>query len=379
VQQKEAKERNDIRQDALYAVLVLRDGSVFEGAGFGASCKVTGEVVFNTGMMGYTQAVTDCSYRGQILCQTYPLIGNYGVCRSDFESEKPRIQGYAVFEACRNPSHYTSEMTLHQWLKIGGVPGIQGIDTRELTKTLRNEGTMMGALQVSENPIDKENLLEEAKSAEDPNRRDLVSEVTIDREISYAGKGRRVVVIDCGVKSGIIKALQERGIEIIRVPAGYNADKIMSMNPGGVLISNGPGDPKKVPYLIETVKNLMEYRMPIFGICLGNQILGLAMGCDTYKLKFGHRGQNHPVMEAATGKCYITSQNHGFAIHQDSVKGDVDITFVNVNDGTVEGIRHKRLPFAGVQFHPEARPGPVETKFLFDSFIKNMDGHHAKR
>lgn len=365
--------------DALYAVLVLRDGSVWKGTGFGATGKVTGEVVFNTGMVGYTQSVTDCSYRGQILCQTYPLVGNYGVCRREFESDRPQVQGYVVYEACRNPSHYTSEMRLHEWLKSNGIPGIEGIDTRELTKTLRVEGTMMGILEVSENPIDAGRLLGEVKHAKDPNTRDLVGEVTIKNELKYAGNGRKVVVIDCGMKLGIVKSLVQRGVEVTRVPAGYSADRIMGLNPDGVIISNGPGDPKNVPYLVRTVTKLIERGVPILGICLGNQILGLALGCDTYKMKFGHRGQNHPIMDKASGRCYITSQNHGYTIDPDSVTDkDVDITFVNVNDGTVEGITHKKLPVFGTQFHPEASPGPVETKFIFDEFIKKMGSGNAK-
>jgi carbamoyl-phosphate synthase small subunit len=341
---------------------------------------VAGEVVFNTGMVGYSQSVTDCSYTGQILCQTYPLIGNYGICSEEFESDAPKIQGYAVYEACRNPSHYKSSMDISHWLMTNGVPGIQGIDTRELTKTLRIEGSMMGVLQVSEDEIDTAGLLEEAKHAKDPNENDLVKDVTIREPITYPGKGKLVVVIDCGAKLGIIRSLRERGLAVVRVPAGYGADKIMGLNPDGVLITNGPGDPKKVPYVTETASKLMEYKLPMFGICMGNQILGLALGCDTYKMKFGHRGQNHPVMDMSSKKCYITSQNHGYTIHPDSVKdNDVKITFLNVNDGMVEGIAHNKLPVFGAQFHPEARPGPVETKFLFDRFVKLLGNGHAKR
>jgi carbamoyl-phosphate synthase small subunit len=329
--------------------------------------------VFNTGMIGYTQSVTDPSYHGQILCQTYPLIGNYGVCSGEFESDGPRIAGYAVYEACTGHSHYTAEKGISQWLADAGVPGIQGMDTRELTKTLRTGGSMMGALEVSEAPIDEGRLIEEAKTAEDPNGRDLVKEVTVKRPVAHPGNGRRIVAIDCGMKMGIVKSLLQRGASVVRVPAGYGADRIMDLKPEGVLISNGPGDPKKVPYLIETVRSLLEYKMPVMGICLGNQILGLALGCDTYKMKFGHRGQNHPCMERKSGKCYITSQNHGYTIDPDSMKdNDIVISFVNVNDGTVDGIEHRRLPVLGTQFHPEALPGPVETGFLFDRFMRMM-------
>jgi carbamoyl-phosphate synthase small subunit len=324
-------------------------------------------------MIGYTQSVTDPSYHGQILCQTYPLIGNYGICSQEFESPGPKIAGYAVYEACNAPSHYTSEASIHDWLGKSRIPGIQGIDTRELTKTLRTEGTMPGALEVSASPIDAGKLIEDARTAEDPNSRDLVKEVTIKRPVVHPGNGKRIVAIDCGIKLGIVKSLMQRGASVIRVPAGYSADRIMDMRPDGVLISNGPGDPKNVPYVVETVKSLLEYKMPVMGICLGNQILGLALGCDTYKMKFGHRGQNHPVMERKSGKCYITSQNHGYSIDPDTVKDkDVQISFVNVNDGTVDGIEHRRLPVLGAQFHPEALPGPVETGFLFDRFMRMM-------
>jgi carbamoyl-phosphate synthase small subunit len=357
----------------LHAALALHDGSLWLGTGFGEAVKVTGEVVFNTGMIGYTQSVTDPSYAGQLLCQTYPMIGNYGVCRQEFQSDSPKISGYAVYEACANPSHYTSETGVHEWLKKSGIPGIQGVDTRELTKTLRNEGTMLGALEVSENPIDKSQLMEDAKSARDPNARDLVAEVTIPRPVIHPSEGPKIVIIDCGMKMSIAKSLLARGANIVRVPAKYSADRIMENRPCGIVISNGPGDPKMVPYVTKTVKDLMEYGIPVMGICLGNQILGHAFGCDTYRLKFGHRGQNHPAMEKSTGRCYITSQNHGYAISPESVSDkDLEISFVNVNDGTVEGIEHRKLPVFGVQFHQEAAPGPVETGFLFDKFMKEV-------
>jgi len=362
-----------------HAALVLKDGTVWKGKGFGAPGTVTGEVVFNTGMTGYTQAVTDCSYKGQILCQTYPLIGNYGICSSEFESDGPKIQGYAVYEACSLPSHRTSEKGLAEWLAEAGIPGIQGIDTRELTKNLRVSGTMMGALYAGADPPDIGELARMAAQAQDPNERDLVAEVTIREPMHYPGKKENVVVIDCGAKLGIISSLLETGVSVTRVPASFTAGRIMDLRPDGVVISNGPGDPKKVQYVIDTVKALMEHRVPVFGVCLGNQILGLALGCDTYKLKFGHRGQNHPVMEASTGRCYITSQNHGFAIDRGSIAGSgARATFTNINDGTVEGIEHERLSAFGVQFHPEVRPGPLDTKFLLDRFVKHVGRRHAK-
>ncbi len=366
-----------VKTGILNAALALRDGSVWAGKGFGEPVKATGEVVFNTGMMGYTQSVTDPSYTGQILCQTYPLIGNYGVSKDEFESEGPKIRGYVVSEACGGPSHRTSEMGVPEWLRRSRVPGLQGIDTRQLTKVLRTEGTMIGALHVSHDEIDKSALLEDAMSAVDPSATDLVSEVTVPRPVIHPGDGHRVVVIDCGMKLGIAWSLMQRKANVIRVPAGYGIDRIMEQEPDGVLISNGPGDPKMADYVVKAVKGLLEYRLPTMGICLGNQVLGLALGCDTYKLKFGHRGQNHPVMDASTGRCYITSQNHGFTVDPETVDDKkLSISFRNVNDNSVEGIEHRKLPAFGVQFHPEARPGPVDTGFLFDKFMKMMV--HAK-
>lgn len=379
-----------------YAALVLEDGSVWTGRGFGASRKAAGEVVFNTGMVGYVQSITDPSYRGEILCQTYPLVGNYGVSPLEFESEGPQISGYIVSEQCEHPSHHTSRMSLDIWLERNGVPGISGIDTRELTKALRTKGTMLGILEVSPDPLDMENLLDEVQSVEDPNTRDLVAEVTVREPLVYPAApdafmnpkpgialieyfnnlskkpsgGLRIAVIDCGVKRGIIQSIQIRGADVIRVPAAFQEDDLLALEPDGVVISNGPGDPKKAGYLSGTLKKIIGEKIPVFGICLGNQILALAMGCDTYKLKFGHRGQNHPVLSRSNGRSYITSQNHGFAVDPESVeKSDLQITYTNGNDETVEGIAHRELPVAAVQFHPEARPGPLDTGFLFDDFL----------
>ena len=352
------------------AFLVLEDGTVFEGKPFGARCTRTGEVVFNTGMVGYTEAITDPSYRGQILCQTYPLIGNYGINEDDFESDSPKIEGYIVQELCGTPSHMTSQKSLDALLKEHGVPGICGIDTRDLTKKLRMKGVMLGIIS-SEGDV--EELKAGAKSIPDPNERDLVAEVTTDEIKEYGSGGKRIAVIDCGVKMNIIRSLTARNVKVIRVPASCSIDKIMNLKPDGVLISNGPGDPKKVDYVIETARQLIEYTMPVFGLCLGHQILALAVGGNTYKLKFGHRGQNHPCMDLKTGRCYMTSQHHGFAFDPELPEG-MEATMININDKTVEGIAHKRLPLFGVQFHPEAAPGPVETGFLFDKFLAMTNG-----
>lgn len=351
------------------AVLVLEDGSIYYGKAFGSNSKASGEIVFNTGMVGYTEAVTDPSYYGQILCQTYPLIGNYGVSKKDFESNAPKIAGYIVGELCERPSHYSSEMNLSEWLKKERIPGIQGIDTRQLTKVLREKGTMLGLIQTG-GKFSEEELLQEATRIEDPNERDLVAGATIKKEIFYEGRKERIAVIDCGCKENIIRNLQKRNAEVARLPAGFSAEKILSFNPDGVLISNGPGDPKKINYVVENVKKLIECRVPLFGICLGNQVLARALGVDTFKLKFGHRGQNHPVIELKSGRCHITSQNHGFAVKAESIEGKAEVTYLNANDGTIEGIENKKKNLFGVQFHPEAGPGPYDTEFLFDKFLK---------
>jgi len=364
-----------------YAVLALEDGSTWIGVGFGAETKVSGEIVFNTGMVGYVQSITDPSFFGQIVCQTYPLIGNYGVGPTELESHKPQIRGYIVSELCRKPSHYRSEKGLDEWLKKHNIPGIEGVDTRELTKTLRVKGTMLGILEVSRDKIDEKKLKDEVASVEDPNTTDLVGHVTVRDRIKYSADSSsrfNVIVIDCGVKLNIIRSLLERGVNVIRVPAIWETKQILSLNPDGILISNGPGDPKKAGYVIRSVKDIIKKRIPMMGICLGNQIMALALGGNTYKLKFGHRGQNHPVIDLDTGKSFITSQNHGFAVRPESLDSSVlRVTFRNGNDGTVEGISHRKLPIMGVQFHPEASPGPQDTSFLFDRFIRMVKEEKA--
>lgn len=350
------------------AYLVLEDGTIFAGKGFGADKTVSGEVVFNTGMVGYTEAITDPSYKGQILCQTYPLIGNYGITKQDFESSAVQIEAYIVHELCKSPNHISSEKDLDSLLKEFGVPGLCNIDTRALTKKLRIKGVMLGILSANG---DLDELKEKTKRIQDPNSLDLVQMVTTKEPVYYHGEKQTVVVIDCGVKMNIIRSLITRDINVIRVPASYPADKIMQFNPQGVVISNGPGDPKKADYVIEATKQLIEYKIPIFGICLGHQILALALGGDTYKLKFGHRGQNHPCMDLRTKKCFVTSQNHGYAVDANSLQ-DMEVTFLNINDKTVEGIKHKNLPIYGFQWHPEASPGPYDTRFLFDKFSEDI-------
>ncbi len=365
------------------AVLILEDGTVFSGEGFGHPCEVSGEVVFNTGMVGYPESLTDPSYSGQILIQTYPLIGNYGVppfsltnrfgIPLHFESNTIKITGYGIGSLSKVGSNWSSKRTLNDWMMEEKIPGITGIDTRELTKKLRTKGVMLGILKVADR-IDLEQLKRKAKDISDPNGRDLVREVTVQKPVRYeSGGSKNIVLIDCGMKYGILRSLLNLGLDVTRVPYNYSFEKIMELEPDGVVISNGPGDPKRCVSTIETVKELMGTDLPLMGICLGNQIVALAAGADTYKLKFGHRGQNHPCMDLKTKRCYITSQNHGFAVDEKSLEGTgFEVSFVNANDKTVEGIAHKSKPVFAVQFHPEASPGPYETGFLFDKFVEEV-------
>lgn len=363
------------------AVLVLEDGSYFIGVGFGATKKVVGEVVFSTSMVGYVESLTDPSYHGQILVLTYPLVGNYGVpmhrkedLSPPFESDGIKVAGLVIHELCETPHHWTSRKTLSEWLCGEGVPGIWGIDTRMITKKLRASGVMRGVLQVfdDEEQPNVEQLLEEVKRALDPNMRNLVSEVSIKRPVCYNPHGKKtVVVIDCGVKYSILTNLIERGLKVVRVPYNYSAKEIMEYKPDGVVVSNGPGDPKKCVETIECVRELIAMDLPVMGICLGNQIIALALGANTYKMKYGHRSQNQPALELETKRCYITTQNHGYAVDADSLKEtELNVWFVNANDGTVEGLKHRQKPVFAVQFHPEASPGPYDTGFLFDEFNK---------
>jgi len=368
------------------AILVLEDGFHFVGQGFGAVKKVSGEVVFSTSMVGYPEALTDPSYKGQILTLTYPLIGNYGVPPPDielgiplyFESESIKVTGLIIHELCREPYHWASTRTLDEWLKSENVPGIYGIDTRKLTKKLRTEGVMLGILQVCEEgeEPDIEKLRKEAEKIPDPNLRDLVGEVTIKEPIRHEIRGNKtVVLIDCGVKYGILRNLLKRGINVVRVPYNFSAKEIMEYDPSGVIISNGPGDPKKCVKTIECVRELVEEDVPVMGICLGTQILTLALGGDTYKMRYGHRSQNQPVIDLETSKCYITTQNHGYAVNLDSVYGtDLKVWFMNANDKTVEGVKHTSRSAFAFQWHPEASPGPYDTEFLFDEFLKLARG-----
>jgi carbamoyl-phosphate synthase small subunit len=370
------------------AKLVLADGTVFEGWSFGARGEAVGEVVFNTSMMGYQEIMTDPSYKGQIVTMTYPLIGNYGTNDEDFESKRPQVEGFVVKENSPSASSWRSKKTLDEYLKENNIVGISGIDTRSLTRHIRNVGAQEGI--VSSVDLATESLLAKARKSPGLVGRDLVREVTCDaqydwdqrewllkkgyRKLSSAEKkGERfhVVAYDLGIKYNILRKLIETGCNTTIVPANTKAEDVLRLDPDGIFLSNGPGDPEGVPYVIENVKKLLE-RKTIFGICLGHQILGLAFGGKTYKLKFGHRGGNQPVMDLTTEKVEITSQNHGFAVDAKSLPADVEVTHINLNDDTVEGLKHKELPIFSVQYHPEASPGPHDASYLFKRFIDMM-------
>ncbi|MGQ9478746.1 MAG: glutamine-hydrolyzing carbamoyl-phosphate synthase small subunit [Thermoproteota archaeon] len=363
------------------AIIVLADGTVVHGYGFGSVGEVDGEFVFNTGMVGYVESITDPSYWGQILIQTYPLIGNYGVNPSDFESDGPKIRGFVVRECIDTPSHRSSAISLPEWLEEEGVPGISRVDTRMLTQKIRVKGTQLGILKVyaEGEKIDVQELLEKVKRVQDPNARNLAAEVSVKKIVEHVPakhNGFTAVLLDFGVKRSIMLNLLRLGFRVFQVPHDTPLDRIMSLEPDGVLVSNGPGDPALLDYAFKTVRELIEYCLPVFGICLGHQLISLALGAETYKLKFGHRGQNHPCIDLETGRVYITSQNHGFAVSKESLQGSsLKLTHINVNDGTVEGVRMENRPVFGVQFHPEASPGPYDARIYFERFLRLVEEH----
>ncbi len=344
--------------------LVLQDGTIFEGCSIGNHSSTAGEVVFTTGMVGYPESLTDPSYRGQILVFTYPLIGNYGIPEDHIqdsvsavlESEKIQVQGVIVAEYSEQYSHWNAAKSLASWLQEHGIPALTGIDTRALTQKLREHGVMLGKIV-----IDNDLLFD------NPNTRNLVAEVSIPQKIIYPQGHKKIVVVDCGVKHNILRHFLQRNVTIIRVPWDYD---FTQEDYDGLFISNGPGDPKQCLKTIEHLRHALTQHKPIFGICLGSQLLALAAGADTYKLKYGHRGQNQPCAELTSKRCYITSQNHGYAVDESTLPEDWESWLRNVNDNTNEGIRHKTKPFFAVQFHPEASPGPMDTEFLFDKFIE---------
>lgn len=356
---------------AVAAALVLEDGQRFEGKAFGAARSSAGEVVFTTGMVGYPETLTDPSFAGQIVVSTFPMVGNYGVpadreehgVSAVFESWKIHAEGLIVSDYSERYSHWDATRSLHRWLMEQNIPAITGIDTRSLTQHLRERGTMLGKIVWNGKDI----------ARRDPNTEDLGKLVSIDRPRVYAPSstptGRRVCLIDCGAKNNIIRSFLRRGIEVLRVP--YDAD-ISQEKFDGLMVSNGPGDPTMYKSAIEQVRWTIGRGVPTFGICLGHQLLALAIGARTYKLKYGHRSQNQPCIEVGTNRCVLTSQNHGFAVNTDSLPGDWRPWFSNLNDGTSEGLRHNWGPFRSVQFHPEACPGPTDTAYLFDEFISML-------
>jgi carbamoyl-phosphate synthase small subunit len=371
------------------AKLVLADGRVFTGEAFGAEGEVHGEVVFNTSMTGYQEILTDPSYNGQIVTMTYPLIGNYGINTEDVESRGLFLKGFIVRELCKIPSNFRSTESLNSYLARHGIIGLQGIDTRSLVRQLRTDGAMKGVLSTVD--LDEASLLRKVQQAPELVGRDLVREVapknSADWNEPLSDLGRpadfetgadhrnkpHVVAIDYGMKWNIARYLNDVGCRVTTVPGTATAGEILALNPDGVFLSNGPGDPEPLTYAIETIRGLFG-KKPIFGICLGLQLMGLAFGGRTYKLRFGHRGANQPVLNRRTGKVEITSQNHGFAVDAASLPDDVEVTHINLNDQTVEGIRHKSLPVFGVQYHPEAAAGPHDSHYLFREFLDLMTG-----
>jgi carbamoyl-phosphate synthase small subunit len=365
------------------AKLALEDGTVFTGRHFGASGTAEGEVVFNTSMTGYQEILTDPSYKGQIVTMTYPLIGNYGINQQDVESRRPHVAGFVIRELSPIVSNYRADMSLEQYLERNNIIGIEGIDTRALTRRLRIDGAMRGIL--STQVLDDAELVERAQAAKQMLGADWVHAVKPEEPYEWdqdqgdwrlgpveRGDGLRVVALDCGAKHNILRHLSERGVKVIVLPADASAEEIMKHRPDGLFVSNGPGDPAAVEYTVKTLKESLG-RVPTFGICLGHQLLGRAMGAETFKLKFGHRGGNQPVKNLDTGRVEITSQNHGFAVDRASLeaKGGV-VTHINLNDQTVEGFRHREMPVFSVQYHPEASPGPHDAAYLFDAFVEMM-------
>jgi len=362
--------------ETMNAVIGLEDGTILHGTGFGSECEVSGELVFTTQFTGYEEALTDPSYRGQILMFAYPLIGNYGVNPDAFQSQGMQAEGLVVREACDHPSHHQHKESIHEFLEREGKPGIAGIDTRHLTIKTREHGTLRAALIVDggSGGIDGEYAVELAREQPHISEIDLISQVTCKRPYHIEGSGKRVALIDLGIKQNILRSLERRNFDISVLPATATATEIMSTNPDILFLSNGPGDPQNAKSAISAVAELAG-TLPITGICLGHQVMALALGCETYKLKFGHRGANQPVKDMQSGKVYISSQNHGFAVAKDSIEGTgIEITQINTNDGTIEGFEHPDLDVLSVQYHPEAHPGPRDTEMWFFDRVARMAG-----
>jgi carbamoyl-phosphate synthase small subunit len=367
------------------AILALADGRVFYGKALGTSGEIAGEVVFNTSMTGYQEILTDPSYAGEIVAMTYPQIGNYGINPEDVESGKPHLRGFVVKEACEFPSNWRSTMTLDAYLKENGIVGIQGIDTRALVRHIRDKGAQTGI--ISSLDLNPESLVAKARKAPSIVGQDLVREVTCKQpyhwnegpwdltegyQVSTLAPAYKVVAYDFGIKRNILRNLVNAGCDVTVVPADTPAEEVLAMNPDGVFLSNGPGDPEPIIYAQENIRRILG-KKPVFGICLGHQLLSLALGGKTYKLKFGHRGGNQPVRQGEGHDVEITAQNHGFAVDAASMSSDAVMTHINLNDNTVEGLTHRTLPAFSVQYHPEASPGPHDAHYLFDRFIEMME------
>lgn len=352
------------------AYLILEDGTVFTGVSIGSAREVISEIVFNTSMTGYLEVLTDPSYAGQAVVMTYPLIGNYGICREDMESVKPWPDGYIVRELSRMPSNFRSEDTIQHFLEENDIPGICGIDTRALTKILREKGTMNGMITTKE----YQDLSEPIARMKEYRVTGVVKATTTKETYVLPGEGKKVALLDLGAKRNIARSLNERGCQVTVYPADTPAEEILASNPDGIMLSNGPGDPAENVEIIREIRKLYESNVPIFAICLGHQLMALATGASTYKLKYGHRGGNHPVKDLETGRVYISSQNHGYAVDAESLDPNVaKPAFVNVNDGTNEGLKYVGKNIFTVQYHPEACPGPQDSSYLFDRFLKMME------
>ena len=353
--------------------MVLEDGRTFHGASFGAGGETFGEIVFNTSMSGYQEILTDPSYAGQIVCMTYPLIGNYGTNEEDVESRRPWAEGFVVREASRIASNFRSTMSLQDYLKTNNIVGLEHIDTRALVRHIRDKGAMRSAISTVD--LDPKSLLDKILASPEMANRELASAVTTGDDYSYPATAKEkfhIVAYDFGVKTNSLREFAKFGCRVTVVPANTSAAETMELKPDGIFLSNGPGDPASMTDVVEEIKKLTASQTPIFGICLGHQLLGKSFGGTTYKLKFGHRGGNQPIKDLTTGKIEITAHNHGFAVNADSLPADVEVTHINLNDKTVAGLRHKTLPVLSVQYHPESAPGPHDSEYLFERFIDLM-------
>lgn len=354
------------------AVLVLRDGTYFTGESFGAGGEAYGEIVFNTSMTGYQEITTDPSYNGQMVCMTYPLIGNYGMNPEDMESYKTHVEGFIVKELCETHSNFRAQTAPDSYFKENNIVGIKGIDTRALTRHIRSHGSMFGVISTVSGNV--AGLLEKISKREKV-QRNLVEEVSTNKKYHLDGKGSHICLVDFGAKSNIIRSLQKRDCSVTVLPCNSTAEEILEEKPDGILLSNGPGDPRDLVSIIPEITKLAHAGTPLLGICLGHQLLALSLEMKIYKLKFGHHGGNHPVKDMLSGKCHITSQNHNYAVGLNDVPSGIEITHVNVNDGTSEGLRHTDFPISSIQYHPEASPGPEDSAYIFDDFIETIRKH----